>query len=213
MVGKLNYILHQKGKQLYNRLFLTFVFEKVWYSSACIFFTYLIFFLFSVLEKREKIWHWYKAGFRFVNCEITIQILFEEFRQPLKGLLVANANKLNSTVYFFFGVFLGLTALVFFGDLVAFFAGLAAGFFAAAGFFGLWFRRFLLSSWFLRSSLFWCLGVLRFSCLWFYSFLWFGCRLRFGFDYFSDLERPEAPVPFDCFKLLFLTPALSESLR
>jgi hypothetical protein len=32
---------------------------------------------------------------------------------------VANANKLNSTVYFFFGVFLGLTALVFFGDLVA----------------------------------------------------------------------------------------------
>jgi hypothetical protein len=46
---------------------------------------------------------------------------------------VANANKLNSTVYFFFGVFLGLTALVFFGDLVAFFAGLAAGFFAAAG--------------------------------------------------------------------------------
>ena len=52
----------------------------------------------------------------------------------LKGLLVANANKLNSTVYFLFGVFLGLTALVFFGDLVAFFAGLAAGFFAAAGF-------------------------------------------------------------------------------
>jgi membrane protein YqaA with SNARE-associated domain len=40
---------------------------------------------------------------------------------------VANANKLSSTVYFFFGVFLGLTALVFFGDLVAFFAGLAAG--------------------------------------------------------------------------------------
>jgi hypothetical protein len=25
-----------------------------------------------VLEKREKIWHWDKAGFRFVNCEITI---------------------------------------------------------------------------------------------------------------------------------------------
>jgi hypothetical protein len=49
---------------------------------------------------------------------------------------VANANKLNSTVYFFFGVFLGLTVLVFFGDLVAFFAGLAAGFFAAAGFLG-----------------------------------------------------------------------------
>ena len=30
------------------------------------------FFLFSVLEKREKIWHWDKAGFRFVDCEITI---------------------------------------------------------------------------------------------------------------------------------------------
>jgi histone H1/5 len=29
-------------------------------------------FLFSVLEKREKIWNWDKAGFRFVNCEITI---------------------------------------------------------------------------------------------------------------------------------------------
>jgi hypothetical protein len=27
------------------------------------------------------------------------------------------------------------------------------------------------------------------------------------------LNDPEAPVPFDCFKLLFLTPALSESLR
>jgi hypothetical protein len=26
------------------------------------------------------------------------------------------------------------------------------------------------------------------GCLWFYSFLWFGCRLLFGFDYFSDLE-------------------------
>jgi hypothetical protein len=35
---------------------------------------------------------------------------------------VKNNNKVNSTVYFFFGVFLGLTALVFFGDLVAFFA-------------------------------------------------------------------------------------------
>jgi hypothetical protein len=27
------------------------------------------------------------------------------------------------------------------------------------------------------------------------------------------LDDPEAPVPFGCFKLLFLTPALSESLR
>ncbi len=37
------------------------------------------FFLLSVMEKREKIWHWDKAGFRFVNCEITNKILFEEF--------------------------------------------------------------------------------------------------------------------------------------
>jgi hypothetical protein len=50
--------------------------------------------------------------------------------------------KLNSTVYFFFGVFLGLTALVFFGDLVAFFAGLAAGFFAAVGFLAFGFAAF-----------------------------------------------------------------------
>jgi hypothetical protein len=63
-------------------------------------------------------------------------------QMPLKGLLVANAIKLNSTVYFFFGVFLGLTALVFFGDLVAFFAGLAAGFFAAAGFLAFGFAAF-----------------------------------------------------------------------
>jgi uncharacterized membrane protein len=55
---------------------------------------------------------------------------------------VANANKLNSTVYFFFGIFVGLTALVFFGDLVAFFAGLAAGFFAAAGFLAFGFAAF-----------------------------------------------------------------------
>jgi hypothetical protein len=44
--------------------------------------------------------------------------------------------------YFFFGVFLGLTALVFFGDLVAFFAGLAASFFAAAGFLAFGFAAF-----------------------------------------------------------------------
>jgi hypothetical protein len=40
------------------------------------------------------------------------------------------------------GVFLGLTALVFFGDMVAFFAGLAAGFFAAAGFLAFGFAAF-----------------------------------------------------------------------
>ena len=55
---------------------------------------------------------------------------------------MANANKLNSTVYFFCGVFLGLTALVFFGDLVAFFAHLAAGCFAAAGFLAFGFAAF-----------------------------------------------------------------------
>jgi hypothetical protein len=35
-----------------------------------------------------------------------------------------------------------LTALVFFGDLVAFFAGLAASFFAAAGFLAFGFAAF-----------------------------------------------------------------------
>ena len=49
---------------------------------------------------------------------------------------------LNSTVYFFFGVFLSLTDLGFFGDLVAFFAGLAAGFFPAAGFLAFGFAAF-----------------------------------------------------------------------
>jgi len=50
----------------------TFVFVKVWYSSACIYVTYLIFFSCGEEREREKIWHWDKAGFRFVNCEITI---------------------------------------------------------------------------------------------------------------------------------------------
>jgi hypothetical protein len=39
--------------------------------SMCIFYLFDLF-LFSVLEKREKIWHWDKPGFRFGNCEITI---------------------------------------------------------------------------------------------------------------------------------------------
>jgi hypothetical protein len=39
-------------------------------------------------------------------------------------------------------LFLGLTALVFFGDLVAFFAGLSAGVFAAAGFLAFGFAAF-----------------------------------------------------------------------
>ena len=72
---------------------------------------------------------------------------------------MANANKLNSTVYFFFGVFLGLTALVFFGDLVAFFAGLAASFFAAAGFLAFGFAAFFSAAGFFVAVFF---GVLAF---------------------------------------------------
>jgi hypothetical protein len=68
-----------------------------------------------------------------------------------KGLLVANAIKLNSTVYFF-GVFLGLTAFVFFGDLVAFFAGLAAGFVAAAGFLAFGFAAFFSAAGFFAAA-------------------------------------------------------------
>jgi hypothetical protein len=95
---------------------------------------------------------------------------------------VANANKLNSTVYFFFGVFLGLTALVFFCDLVAFFAGLAAGFFPASGFLAFGFAAFFSAAGFFAAVFFGVLAFFRFSCL------WFGCRLLFGFDYVSDLE-------------------------
>ena len=65
MVGKLNYILRLKGKQLYIRICKSVVLVSIY-----IFYLF-DFFLFSVLEKREKIWHWDKAGFRFVNCEIT----------------------------------------------------------------------------------------------------------------------------------------------
>jgi hypothetical protein len=38
-------------------------------AAAVYFFTYLIFFYFQ-FWRREKIWHWDKAGFRFVNCAI-----------------------------------------------------------------------------------------------------------------------------------------------
>jgi hypothetical protein len=60
----------------------------------------------------------------------------------LKRAVGGKCQQVNSTVYFFFGVFLGLTALVFFGDLVAFFAGLTASFFAAAGFLAFGFAAF-----------------------------------------------------------------------
>jgi hypothetical protein len=59
-----------------------------------------------------------------------------------------------STVYFFFGIFLGLTALVFFGDLVAFFAGLLAGFFAAAGFLAFGFAAFFSAAGFFAAVFF-----------------------------------------------------------
>jgi hypothetical protein len=72
---------------------------------------------------------------------------------------VANAIKLNSTVYFFFGVFLGLTALVFYGDLVAFFAGLSAGVFAAAGFLAFGFAAFFSAAGFFAAVF---IGVLAF---------------------------------------------------
>jgi fatty acid desaturase len=49
--------------------------------------------------------------------------------------------------------------LVFFGDLVAFFAGLAAGFFAAAGFLGFGFAAFFSAAGFFAAVFF---GVLAF---------------------------------------------------
>jgi hypothetical protein len=57
-----------KQSQLYNRLFLYIrICKGVVLVSMYIFYLF-DFFLFSALEKREKIWHWDKAGFRFVNC-------------------------------------------------------------------------------------------------------------------------------------------------
>jgi hypothetical protein len=52
-----------------------------------------------------------------------------------------------------------LTALVFFGDLVAFFAGLAASFFAAAGFLAFGFAAFFSAAGFFAAVFF---GVLAF---------------------------------------------------
>jgi hypothetical protein len=50
-----------------NRLFLYIrIYKGVVLVSMYIFYLF-DFFLFSVLEKREKIWHWDKAGFRFVK--------------------------------------------------------------------------------------------------------------------------------------------------
>jgi hypothetical protein len=105
-----------------------------------------------------------------------------------------------------------LTALVFFGDLVAFFAGLAAGFFAAAGFLAFGFAAFFSAAGFFAAVLF---GVLTFLGLAAFGFTaFFGLAEGFFLGLTTPiLNDPEAPVPFDCFKLLFLTPALSEILR
>ena len=120
---------------------------------------------------------------------------------------MANAIKLNSTVYFFFGVFLGLTALVFFGDMVAFFAGLAAGFLA----FG--FAAFFAVAGFFAAVFFGVLAFLGLAAFGFTAFFGLAASFFLGLTTSPILNDPEAPVPFDCFKLLFLTPALSESLR
>jgi hypothetical protein len=122
---------------------------------------------------------------------------------------VANANKLNSTVYFFFGVFLGLTALVFFGDLVAFFAGLAASFLAAAGFLAFGFAAFFSAAGFFAKVFFGVLAFLGLAAFGFTAFFGLAAGFFLGLTTSPILNDPEAPVPFDCFKLLFLTPALS----
>ena len=111
---------------------------------------------------------------------------------------MANANKLKSTVYFFFGVFLGLTDLVFFGDLVAFFAGLAAGFFAAADFLAFGFAASF-------AAVF--VGVLAFLGLAAFgvtAFFGLAAGFFFGFDYFSDLECPGSTSSLRLFQALVL---------
>ena len=120
---------------------------------------------------------------------------------------MANANKLNSTVYFFFGVFLGLTALFFFGDLVAFFADLAL---VSLLQLVSWPLVSPLSSQQLVSSQQSFFGVLAFIGLAAFGFTaFFGLAAGFvlGLTTSPILNDPEAPVPFDCFKLLFLTPS------
>ena len=59
-------------------------------------------------------------------------------------------------------------------------------------------------------------GVLAFLGLAAFGFTaFFGLAAGFflGLTTSPILNDPEAPVPFVCFKVLFLTPALSESLR
>ena len=59
-------------------------------------------------------------------------------------------------------------------------------------------------------------GVLAFIGLAAFGFTaFFGLAASFflGLTTSPILNDPEEPVPFDCFKLLFLTPALSKSLR
>jgi hypothetical protein len=72
-----------------------------------------------------------------------------------------------------------LTALVFFGDLVAFFAGLAAGFFAAAGFLAFGFAAFFSAAGFFAAVFFGVLTflgiaplVLQLSLVWLQASFW-----------------------------------------
>jgi hypothetical protein len=74
-------------------------------------------------------------------------------------------------------------------------------FFAAAGFLAFGFAAFFSAAGFFAAVFF---GVLAFLGL-----AAFGLAAGFflGLTTSPILNNPEAPVPFDCFKLLFLTPA------
>ena len=54
MVGKLTIFYIRKESSCTIDCSFTFVFVKVWYSSACIFFTYLIFFYFQFWRRERK---------------------------------------------------------------------------------------------------------------------------------------------------------------
>ena len=77
----------------------------------------------------------------------------------------------------------------------------------------LWFCSFLGRFGFWSCWLFgflWCSSLLGFLCL-------LCCRLFFGFfsvlGFSPILKEPEAPVPLDCFKDLFFTPARSANFK
>ena len=106
---------------------------------------------------------------------------------------MANANKLNSTVYFFFGVFLGLT--VFFGDLVALFAGLAAGFFAAAGFLAFGFAAFFSAAGFFAAVFFGVLAFLGLAAFGFTAFFGLAAGFVLGLTTSPILNDPKHQFP------------------